>query len=527
MARGYLALVLHAHLPYVRHAEYDSFLEENWLFEAIIDTYVPLIRVFEKLLAEGIPFRVTVSISPTLLAMLRDRLLQERFLAHLRKMIRLADEEILRNHRKEPFLGVARMYRRRLHETEETFLNHYNRDLSAAFRKLQDAGVLEIATASATHGYLPILKTHPETVRAQLNVAADSYRHAFGREVPGFWLPECGYYRGVEEWVRDAGGSYVFVDTHAILNADVRPRYGHLAPLACANGVAAFGRDPASSRQVWSADEGYPGDPYYRDFYRDIGFDLDFDIIKPYILDGHTRTFTGFKYYRITGATDRKEPYEPNRARERAAAHAEDFIRRQIETIERYAPAMDRPPVIVALYDAELFGHWWFEGPQWIDFLIRGLANEQRIELVTPSDDLARHPGPQVARPSASSWGEKGYSEFWLNPGNDWIYRHLHDGATRLREMARRHADVAAGSPAERALNQAARSLLLAQASDWPFIMKTGTAVDYAHNRIRDNLARFHYLCDAVATGMLDESRLAALEMMDAIFPSLDFRIYA
>jgi 1,4-alpha-glucan branching enzyme len=527
MARGYLALVLHAHLPYVRHPEYESFLEERWLFEAIIDTYVPLIRLFEKIAADGVAARVTVSISPTLLAMLDDALLRQRFLAHLKTMTRLADKEILRTQGDPRLLEVARMYRRMMYETKETYLGDHGGDLISAFRKLQDAGVLEIATTSATHGFLPILKTSPGAVRAQIEVAADSYRRAFGRTVPGFWLPECGYYPGVEEQVAAAGGRYVFVDTHAILNAEERPRYGYVAPLACPNGVAAFGRDPASSRQVWSAGEGYPGDPWYRDFYRDIGFDLDFEIIKPYSLDGHTRIFTGFKYHRITGATDHKEPYERARAIERVEAHAEDFVRRQIETVERFAPAMNRPPVIVALYDAELFGHWWFEGPQWLDRVIRKIAASDRLELVTPRDDLARHPSPQRARPSASSWGEKGYSEFWLNPGNDWIYRHLHDAAVRMHRLAGARADEPEGSPADRALRQAARSLLLAQASDWPFIMKTGTSVEYAHNRIRDNLARFHYLCDAVEAGAVDEGKLAALETMDAIFPDLDFRIYA
>jgi 1,4-alpha-glucan branching enzyme len=526
MARGSLALVLHAHLPYVRHPEYESFLEERWLFEAIIDTYVPLIRMFESLAADGVPVRVTLSISPTLLSMLDDALLGDRFRAHLAAMTRLADAEILRTNGNPRLLEVARMYRRIMYETGETYAA-CGGDLIAAFRNLQDQGVLEIATASATHGFLPILKTSPGAVRAQLQVAAEAYRRAFHRTVPGFWLPECGYYPGVEEHVAAAGGRYVFVDTHAILNAEERPRSGYVAPLACPNGVAAFGRDPASSRQVWSANEGYPGDPWYRDFYRDIGFDLDFEIVRPYSLDGHTRIFTGFKYHRITGSGEHKELYEPARAAERLEAHAEDFVQRQAETVERFAPAMDRPPIVVALYDAELFGHWWFEGPQWLDRVIRKVARDDRLELATPSDDLARHPQPQQARPSASSWGEKGYSEFWLNPGNDWIYRHLHDAAARMQALASACADQPAGSPADRALRQAARSLLLAQASDWPFIMKTGTSVEYAHNRIRDNLARFHYLCDAVEAGSVDEGRLAALETMDAIFPDLDFRIYA
>jgi 1,4-alpha-glucan branching enzyme len=528
VARGYLALVLHAHLPFVRHPEYESFLEETWLFEAITDTYIPLLRVFEGLLADGVEFRITLSISPPLMTMLRDPFLQDRYLAHLGKMEALGDKEILRNHGDARFLEVARMYRGLLYDTRTWYVDRYGRDLVGAFRRLQDAGVLEIATSAATHGFLPILKTQPAAVRAQLKVAADCYRRAFGRDPPGFWLPECGYYPGLERIVSEVGGRFFFVETHGIMNAATRPRYGYLAPLGCGDGVAAFGRDPASSRLVWSADEGYPGDPCYRDFYRDIGFDLDFEYIRPFVLDGHTRVFTGFKYYRITGHTDRKEPYEHVAARERADAHAADFLRRQIDMVERCASHMDRPPIITALFDAELFGHWWFEGPQWLDFLIRKLAYDQKtVELATPGDYLARHPAPQPAVPSASSWGDEGYSSFWLNPGNDWIYRHLHDAAGRMQAIAGAHVRATGGSAEERALNQAARSLLLAQASDWAFIMRTGTAVEYAQGRVRDHLARFHFLADAVERGEVDEQRLAALEAMDNIFPAIDFRIYA
>jgi 1,4-alpha-glucan branching enzyme len=528
LARGYLSLVLHAHLPFVRHPEYESFLEETWLFEAITDSYIPLLRVFDGLAADGVPFRLTVSLSPTLITMLQDPFLQDRYQAHLGKMEALGDKEILRNHGDSRLLDAARMYRRLLHETREWYEDRYRRDLIGAFRRLQNAGFLEIATASATHGFLPILKTQPAAVPAQLAVAAQCYRRAFGRDVPGFWLPECGYYPGLEQIVAEVGGRFFFVETHGIMNASPKPRYGYLAPLGCGNGVAAFGRDPASSRLVWSAQEGYPGDPWYRDFYRDIGFDLDFEYIRPFILDGHTRVFTGFKYYRITGQTDAKEAYEPAKARERADVHAADFLRRQMDMVERCVPHMDRPPMITALFDAELFGHWWFEGPQWLDLLIRKLVyDQQTVELVTPGDYLARHGAPEQALPSASSWGENGYSEFWLNRGNDWIYRHLHGAAGRMQAMARAHVAAREGSGEARALNQAARSLLLAQASDWAFIMKTGTAVEYAEGRTRDHLARFHFLADAVERGEIDEGRLAALEAMDDIFPEIDFRIYA
>ena len=197
---------------------------------------------------------------------------------------------------------------------------------------------------------------------------------------------------------------------------------------------------------MWSAEEGYPGDPWYRDFYRDIGFDLDFEYIRPFILDGHTRVFTGFKYYRITGYTDRRRRMSrPRRASGRTRTRPTSCADRWIWS-SAASRHMDRPPMITALFDAELFGHWWFEGPQWLDLLIRKLVyDQQTVELATPSDYLARHGTPQQALPSASSWGENGYSEFWLNRGNDWIHRHLHSAAGRMQAIARAHSSAREG----------------------------------------------------------------------------------
>ena len=527
MTQGYQCLVLHAHLPYIRHPEYESFFEENWLFEAITETYIPLILDLERLRADGFRDCMTVSLSPTLLTMLLDPFLQARYLAHLDKMRRLAAKEVRRTRSDQVFYALARFYQERLEETAEVFEHRYQRNLVAAFAQLQRDGMLELITSSATHGYLPLLKTEPAAVRAQLLVGARTFHSLVGVPSKGVWLPECSYYPGLEGLLEEAGFCYFFVDSHGILNATPRPYYGLSAPLSCPNGVVAFGRDPESSRQVWSRDGGYPGDYHYRDFYRDIGFDLDFDYVKPFILDGHTRIHTGFKYFRITGRGDHKLPYEPEAAAEHVAAHAEDFVSRTRQYIagqgERRGPA----PLIVSPYDAELFGHWWFEGPQWLEAVVRRMAEKPDMaKLTTPSAYLSAYNTLQAATPSASSWGDGGYNAFWLNPGNDWIYPQLHEATRRMCAMARLHAKAKPGSLIYRALQQAGRSLLLAQASDWAFIMKTQTAKEYALRSTRDHLARFFYLEECIS-GTIDERRLQALEVMDQVFPDIDQAVFS
>ncbi len=527
MHKGYLCLLLHTHLPFVRHPEEEHFLEENWLFEAITETYIPLIHIYDRLLSEGVYFRMTMSLTPPLVSMLRDPLMQDRYIRHIDKLIELAEKEVERTAYDPSFHGLALMYLRRFQEARETFVDKYKKDLVAAFKKFQDRGCLEIIGSCATHGFLPIIGIDREAARAQIMIGVEHYEKTFGRPPRGFWLPECGYYPGVDELLREAGVRYFFVDSHGIMNADPAPRYSVYAPLYCPSGVAAFGRDWESSKQVWSAKEGYPGDHDYREYYRDIGYVLDYDYIRPYIHHHGFRINTGIKYWRITGDTEYKQPYRPDWAREKAASHAGNFMFNRERQVEHLAYHMDRKPMIIAPYDAELFGHWWFEGPMWIDFLIRKMAYDQKtVKLVTPSEYLAEYPVNQMALPSASSWGWKGYSEVWLEGSNDWLYRHLHMASRRMVELVEKYPDYTVRYPKQslirRGLNQAARELVLAQSSDWAFIMKTGTMVPYAHKRSRLHLARFTRLYNDLMNGTVDGDWLKEVEWRDTIFKTMD-----
>ncbi|MFP4012595.1 MAG: glycoside hydrolase family 57 protein [Chitinispirillaceae bacterium] len=525
---GFLCMVLHAHLPYVRHPEIDYIMEENWLFEALTETYLPLLSVFENLLIDRVPFRITMSLTPPLCSMLNDELLQSRYCRHIDRLIELAQKEIRRT-RNDPQLNrTANMYLERFLQYKQIFEQKYSCNILPGFRALQDAGVLEIITSGATHGYLPNMQFNRQAVRAQIEVAVQSYSDFFGRPPKGIWLPECGYFPGLEKYLHEAGIRFFFMETHGVLFADPRPTYGTFAPIHCKEApVAAFGRDVESSRSVWSAEEGYPGHPAYREFYKDIGFDLDLDYIRPYIDPAGIRINTGIKYHRITDKNTKiKQLYNHYEALRIASEHAGNFMFSREGQIRNASKVMDRPPCIVAPYDAELFGHWWYEGPEWLNFLIRKTAFEQNIyRMITPSEYLEIFPDNQVCAPSFSSWGEGGYSHVWLNESNDWIYPHLHRIEDRMVECAREHPD--AQGILKRALNQMARELLLAQSSDWAFIMKTGTTVQYARRRTREHIASFLQLYSKVKEQRIDEGQLALLESHNNIFPDIDYRIYA
>jgi 1,4-alpha-glucan branching enzyme len=297
------------------------------------------------------------------------------------------------------------------------------------------------------------------------------------------------------------------------------------APVYTREGVAAFGRDYESSKQVWSAKEGYPGDHNYRDFYRDIGFDLDHDYVRPYIHPDGIRIMTGFKYHRITGQTDYKEPYDPHTASEISAIHAGNFLFNRQQQVKHLNGVMGKAPIVVAPYDAELFGHWWFEGVDWLNYVMRKTACDQDdLKLTTPWEYLQWNPKNQVCQPSESSWGNKGYAEVWCNGSNEWIYRHLHELSFRMTQIAREHPT--ADENLTRALNQMARELLLAQASDWAFIMNSKTMVEYAVKRTKDHINRFNELYEQIKHLRLDMNYVAELEWKDNIFPHINYRSY-
>ncbi|MEA1992592.1 MAG: 1,4-alpha-glucan branching protein domain-containing protein [Thermodesulfobacteriota bacterium] len=525
MEKGYLAIVLHAHLPFVRHPEHVDSLEENWVFEAITDTYIPLLFVLDGLVEDGIDFRLTLSTTPTLVSMLADPFLQSRYLNRLERLIELGKKEVKRTRYHHEFNILALMYHKHLLQVRRAFLNRYDLNLAQAFKRLQELGKVEIIASAATHGYLPLLSVNTSAVRSQIRVGIKNYQQIFDQNPKGFWLPECGYYPGVDEFLSQEGIRHTILETHGITRAGPRPKHGVYAPIYCPSGVAAFGRDPESSKQVWSSIEGYPGDYDYREFYRDIAYDLDLDYIKPYIHRDGIRVDTGFKYFRITGKNNHKEVYVPKQADRKAELHAENFMFNREKQIEYLASVMNRKPIIVAPYDAELFGHWWFEGPAWLNYLIRKIDSEQKtFRLITLSEYLEEYPINQVSTPSISSWGYKGFHETWINGTNDWIYRQLHQGAQFMERLAMNHPR--AEGLTLRALKQAARELLLAQASDWAFMVNSGAMAEYGTQRTKTHLLRLGRLTKEIEDRRIDEGWLSIIESQDNIFPQIDYRFY-
>jgi 1,4-alpha-glucan branching enzyme len=526
MTAGFQILVLHAHLPYVHHMGYHPpFLEENWLKEAILDTYIPLISAFKNLKREKVNFKITMTFSPTLLSMLDDEYLQNNFLQHVEKLLELGSKEIKRT-TYDPHLNyLSKYYVQSFEEKRDIFLS-YDKNLINAFKEFFNDGSLEVITCSATHGFLPLLESEPSAVRAQIRVGRQTHRKYWGKDPRGIWLAECGYYKGVENILADEGIRYFFVDSHGVMNSTPRPKFGVHAPVEIGRGVFAFARDMESSSQVWSATQGYPGDFRYREYYRDVGFDLDFDYIKDYIHPTGLRINTGIKYFRITGKgqLDFKDYYHPDWGIEAAGNHAEHFLKSRMVQAEKISHHEKQPAVIVSPYDAELFGHWWYEGPKFIEFLFKKMHFDQSvIAPAHPMQVIGYLPRIQSVEMEMSSWGENGYADVWLNPTNDWVYRHIMECCIRMEAASHSHKNTQ-DSKIRRVINQMGRELLLLQSSDWPFIMKTGTVVNYAVKRVKIHTNLFLELDKMLSDGNgINEERLAEIEKEHPIFPDIHF----
>lgn len=492
-----LALVLHAHLPFVRHEGRLTALEERWLCEALWESYLPLCAMLERLDAESVPVRLTVSISPTLACMLRDRAAQQTFVHVVNELDALARhlEPRLAGRPEGVALGAMREH---LAEAQATW-KRWDGDVLGAFSTFAEQGLVELTTTAATHAYLPGLS--PSAIRAQLRIGRRLFERLSGVTPVGLWLPECGYEPRLAEDLHRAGVRWTVLDAHGVALARPKPPGGAHQPVRDARETRFLPRDPEATRAVWSRQVGYPGDPSYREFYRDVGFDLPQDELRGHLGPEGARFMTGLKLHRITGDGDHKEAYDPHRARERTREHARHFLEQRAQSLSKSHANGLATPLAVAPYDAELFGHWWFEGPHFLEQVFRQLAGQDALQPVTSShavETIEAWP----AEPAASSWGEGGYSQVWTHPRAAQLWRHVrHAGrAVERAALTKRHARGTAG----RALDQAIRELLCLQGSDWAFMLERGEMIDYATQRVKQHAERALRLAEIAQSANAD-----------------------
>ncbi len=563
--KAFLGIVLHAHLPWVvNHGTWPHGLD--WLHEAAAETYLPLLSMLRRLQADGIRPGWSLDLSPVLLEQLAHPVFREKFPEYVMRKIAFAqeDEAAFEHEGDRTAAELARFWQQWYGET----LQHFNAlagDLVCEFRELGKAGMLSLMTCSATHGYNPLLGTD-ESVRAQVRLAVLSHRRHLGEMPQGIWLPECGYrpagywqppvegeggrnfpgfFRvGVESALLESGLRFFVVDGHllggggggagspmgefnsgslmggsggdgasatGLAGVDFyhayRVRMGGAEDAAAR--VAVFPRDPQTGFQVWSGDAGYPADGVYLDFHK-------------------KRSPGGLRYWRVTGRgvdLGDKQAYDPVAAQMRAGEHGRHFVSLVADALHG-AP---EPAMLCSPFDAELFGHWWFEGIAFLEAVARAVVeSEAAVQAVSCAEYLRRFPPRVAVAMPEGSWGEGGDDRVWLNEATRWTWARLYTAQHVLRDLCTA-GEWRDGAIGERMMKQMCRELLLMESSDWQFLITTGAARDYAERRFREHAGMFDDLRAMWPEfqhggGLTDEmeSRLIAIESTDDLFPEVN-----
>lgn len=517
-------LILHAHLPYVRHLEYERFLEEDWFYESLNESYLPLFRMLTRLDNAGVDFKLSFCFSPTLLTMLRDEQLTRRFKNYMDLHIELGRKEVVRLKDSPEERRLAEHYLEELLNNWE-FYEKNGMSLIPVVSMLASKGKIELFTTAATHAYLPLYRDYPTAINAQIKVGIDTFKETFGYSPAGFWLSECGYYPGLDDVLVKYGISWCQLPSHAAISAKDKSVGGGYIPVKMPSGLIGFVRDWNITSLIWSDESGYPSDVEYREFYRDIGYDLPMEYIRPYIHEPGVRVFTGFKYKAITGVDDPKKTYQPEKAQEKISLHVGNYLYHIRNKGELLGAAGLKNPTFNLCYDAELFGHRWYEGIDFLEKFIVEVSSSSDFRMTNPSNQMAqRQVKYDNIRINDCSWGKGGYSDVWLDESNVWIYRHIFKAIERMEELTSRFPEQ--GSLKGRFLNQASREVLLAMSSDWPYIMHDKTSVTYAEKRLRNHLGSFNVVYSSMCKNTVNTEWLIKAERQNAIFPNIDYNLF-
>jgi len=526
------SIVLNAHVPWVRHPEAPHCLEEDWLHSALLETHLPLLEMLSRLRGESVPFRLTLNLSPTLLAMMRDRVLKRRTLAYLDRTLQLCREEVER----DDITGLGKLakdYEDRFQHFRSLFVDEWQGDLVRAYTDLRDSGQVELTASAATHGVLPLLMRVPEAVQAQVRAGIRQYVQCFGRLPRGFWLPECAFAPALGRLLKEEGIDWTIVEEHALTTAPHADEHFPFIPGVTQDDLLVFGRDQMSSSEVWSADEGYPGDGRYRDFMRDLGLEAPLEYLRDYLGDSEQRQLTGLKYYRASRDESEDQLYDPDLASRALEEHSVHFVSSRGAQLAALESEGVENPHVVCAFDADLFGHWWYEGTEFLERVFRKAHERTDFAFTTPGAYLAANEQREwpVVSPVSSSWGEGGYFETWTSDANNWVHHELQLRAEKLThfvrvfEENRSDLDPETVAHRQRCIRLMTREIMLAQSSDWGFLMNNEPSRPYAKKRTRQHLDNFDRVW-AVVTRTDNRETLDEIDNRNPIFPDLPWNIY-
>ncbi len=526
MALGYFGLVLHAHLPWCKKSGTWPAGEE-WYTEAALETYIPMLNVLRELKEQGIKTALTINITPILAEMMTDDYMKQRFTEYMENLINRAKSDIQRFENHPQRKDIAEFHLKNFEHVLDTYYHNYHRDLLGSFKWLQDEGMIELITCGATHGFLPLFESD-SGIFSQIQLAVDTHKKYFGKPPKGIWLPECAYrpqeYRdgrlreSIDYWVNNSGIEYFFVDSHGILDAEMIESKNDIGLYTnfgynLETGVSVFGRNKNTSRQVWDAQIGYPGDASYREFHK----------------KDHE---SGLHYWRITDKTlgkEEKELYNIKNAREKVEFQANHFVSLMSEELQGFYEKFNQEGIIVSPYDFELYGHWWMEGIDWLKRVFELIDAHEKIEMITISDYVSKYKAHfSTIRMKESSWGEGGHFQVWKNKEHGWIWPYINGAIKEFETVLETNHNL--DDWGTRICNQTARELMLMEGSDWPFLLYTKQAKEYSNQRFHRHHQGFNKLIWAAKNPdekfRISLAELEEMELRDSCFQEINLEYF-
>lgn len=526
MSKKSLVLTLVAHEGYFKSSDANAMsLGMELFFSSITDTYIPLLNMFETLDLDNVPFKISLVLTPTLCALLSDMELQENYVQWLDKLIALGYSQIHKlQEEKSEKLKVAQEELDRIIKTRFDFVEAYKSNLLEAFKYYADRGSIELLATAATNAFLPHYIDLPEAINAQIECGLLSHKHFFGVAPDGFWLPAMGYTAGLESVLKNYGFSYTILDSHGVLFGDPTPVNGIFSPVSCKNGFKILAQDFTAEKELMGPG-GYVNKEIYRDQNRDIAFEASSEELKGYLEENEMRRSSGYKYWK-KGEVNATLLYEEDLAIKQAEKDAALFVQKYEEKLKKAEKTLGTDNVsLTCVFSAKNFGQNWFEGVYWLEQVIRKVAVSEEIILVTAYDVVDKKKDLQIVTPFLSAASGTGYGEDLLDTKNSWMLKYTRKACQRMNYMADRFADET-GLKA-RALNMAAREVLLAQSLGWADMVHDGIDAQYAEEEFKKNILAFTTVFDALGANSISTEWLTKIEAEHSVFPWMNYRMFS
>ena len=523
-----LILTIVAHQPYIHHKDETEFaLQNDLLFNAISNTYLPLVNLFHKFEEQNTDFKLSMVFSPSLCSLLGDTMIQNQYVHWLEKRIALGESELSRLSSEPLLLENAKKCLDKAKKDLGDFTQTYSQNLLKEFAYFAEKGNLELLATSGTYAFLPHYGDMTEILNAQVEIGLLSHRHYFGSNPDGFYLPFMGYTPGIETVLHSYGFHYTIVDIRSLLFSENPPKHGIFAPVRCDldtstslthTSLALFAQDSDSPDDV----DSFSKNPVYKNQSKDISFELSSEELKKSgFLEGETaRIPSYYRYWNRDGSI-----YSEKDAENQLALDARAFVDSKNAKLSKAASLMgEKSPSLLCVIDAKTLGQEWTEGVDWLEQVICESAKSE-ITLSHLSPLIGNQFALPKIKPYSGAAQGNSYGEDLLDSTNGWMIRYT-------RKMSERMVDLSDRFPNEtglkvRLLDLGAKELMLAQSGEWAKMIHDGIFPEYATKRFKESIKAFMIVFDALGSNTVSTEWLTKLEQEHVIFPWMNFRMFS